>query len=730
MYCIEIEEFLKMKSFIFSKKFEDIFTKERLHFVLSQLKPTPDDMVEVYEEIERGHFFDKTPKQSFLIPKDNGEYREIVLSSTKTKIIQKILSDELSAVLHFSDRSYAFRKGKSPLKAINRVKHLLNAGFNYVAKADIKGFFDSIDQEILIDKLTRIIEDKKIIYLIAYHLKQGFLRKNHWIDKTEGIYQGDVLSPLLSNIYLDAFDRFLERKGVEFLRYSDDLLFLAKSKDEASKFRYIARGYLKRLKLDFNMNKTYISTVDNGFEYLGIFFKGEDLKIDNKKLNKKLTALRHDLKNLDLKESIEKLNQKVDGYLNYYGKIGVDESGAKELQSLSDEILIEKIAEAKESKKITTKAKFKELLINCKRFVGESSTKWIEDLIDRSYKNLESKKPLESAVKRVEQNKRDFFKNKLKNSELVVSKPGSFLGFSRGKVTLKQEGKIVANIPINRLTRIMILNSKSTISVYLIKECSKRGIDIDFLEKGNSFALITYYQHIAPQLHLEQLKLYFSPRGLEIAKAIIKAKAANQLNLLKYYNRRKKDDFLQKKIETMQELFKKIENAKDKQALMGIEGNISTHYWKAFGVLLGVDDFVRTHKDSTETINQALNYGYAILYNRVQSTLLHNGFNLHYPLLHSVQNNKPTLVYDMVEEFRQAVVDREIISIINHNVKLTQTNGRLSEKSVKTITQHIQTRLSTITKSRYGKTTLLNIISNQILQLKHTIKEGDRKSVV
>ena len=78
--------------------------------MLSLLKPTPDDMVEVYEEIEKDEFFDKAPKRSFLIPKDNGEFREIVLSSTKTKIIQKILSDELLAVLHFSKHSYAFRK--------------------------------------------------------------------------------------------------------------------------------------------------------------------------------------------------------------------------------------------------------------------------------------------------------------------------------------------------------------------------------------------------------------------------------------------------------------------------------------------------------------------------------------------------------------------------------------------------------------------------------------------
>ena len=75
----------------------------------------------------------------------------------------------------------------------------------------------------------------------------------------------------------------------------------------------------------------------------------------------------------------------------------------------------------------------------------------------------------------------------------------------------------------------------------------------------------------------------------------------------------------------------------------------------------------------------------------------------------------------MVEEFRQAVVDREIIAIVNHGIKLSQNNGRLTDSSVKTIIQHIQSRLATPTKSKYGKTTLLNIISNQVNHLKHSL---------
>ena len=145
-----------MKSSIFSKSFEEIFTTPRLLYELSRLVPRPRDYAQVQQEIRAGDFFDPAPKQSFSLPKSNGEFRQITLSSTKTKVIQKVLATELGHAMHFSDRSYAFRKGKSPYKAVMRVRDALRR-YSHIAKADIHAFFDSIDHEILIQKLTRII---------------------------------------------------------------------------------------------------------------------------------------------------------------------------------------------------------------------------------------------------------------------------------------------------------------------------------------------------------------------------------------------------------------------------------------------------------------------------------------------------------------------------------------------------------------------------------------------
>lgn len=121
------------------------------------------------------------------------------------------------------------------------------------------------------------------------------------------------------------------------------------------------------------------------------------------------------------------------------------------------------------------------------------------------------------------------------------------------------------------------------------------------------YALLTYYQHISPQLHQEQLKLGFSPRGLGYAKEVTYTKSLNQINLLKYLNIRRKNIMIENDVVKMEILLKGIKGVKEKKRLLGVEGNISLHYWHAFGELLGIDGFIRTHKDSSDEINQALN---------------------------------------------------------------------------------------------------------------------------
>ena len=341
--------------------------------------------------------------------------------------------------------------------------------------------------------------------------------------------------------------------------------------------------------------------------------------------------------------------------------------------------------------------------------------------------------PLKSAKKEISKSKTSFLKDQIKSTELILSRFGLYIGVTKGKVVVKEYGKIIKKIPINQLTRVIIMNKGVTISASLIYECSKRKVDIDFINHHEPFAMITYQKSINNETHLKQLEIKNSQKGLKIATAIIKSKAKNQINLIKYYARYREDtdpkefSILKEKITQMEQIYTKLSTAKNIDTLMGFEGRIATLYWSAYGVLLDDLSFSRVTQNAPDTTNQALNYGYAFLYNRVQSALIKNGINLYMSFLHASQANKPTLVYDMVEEFRQPVVDREILSIIAKGTKLTSSKGKLTQKSIKIISQNIQERLVTPTKWKKGKYQINNIIDAQAQLLAQVIKNKDKK---
>lgn len=726
---------------MFSKTIEEIFNIESLKESLQNYK-NAKDFNEILLQIESGDFlkniedgFIPQPVKYFEIEKNENEKRELALSSTSSKVIQKILVKNLENIVKFSNRSYAYRKNKGTLKAINRTKDFLNRNF-WVAKADIDNFFDSINQDILIQKLNRLIQDKQIVKLIALFLKNGMLKQNSWIDKEKGVYQGDNLSPWLSNLYLNDFDHYLEQKHIDFIRYADDILFFAKHKRDVIKFLDMAEGYLNSLSLTFGKDKTIISNIKNGFTYLGLFFKEKQIIMSNDKLQKKISKLSKKTKNSDLYHTVEIINEHIDGINRYYLKILTDTKQFHILQDHIDNILIKKIVQAKQTKTINKKSKFIQILSTLNSYTiktAEEKQKYIDSIVNKAYEKIALQNPLKSAKQEIAKSKSAFLKENIKSSELILAKFGLYVGVSRGKVTIKEYGKIIKQLPFNTLSRIIVLSPGINISSNLIYQCSKNKIDIDFIHNDAPYAQITFYKSIPSSIYQKQLNLLTTPKALEIAKAIVKAKSKNQLNLIKYFARyrkdRDKDEFesLKKIITKIETIQKDLKTAKDKNSLMGYEGAISNLYWSAFGILIDMPDFKRVTQNAPDTINQALNYGYGFLYHRIQSAIIKTGLSLYHSFFHSEQTNKPTLVFDLIEEFRQPVVDREIISILNKKIKLSSSKGKLTKESVKVITQNIQERVVTPTKYKKAKYKITSIIDSQVLQLHKIIENPSLK---
>ena len=168
-----------------------------------------------------------------------------------------------------------------------------------------------------------------------------------------------------------------------------------------------------------------------------------------------------------------------------------------------------------------------------------------------------------------------------------------------------------------------------------------------------------------------------------------------------------------------------LKTAKTPNALMGHEGMIAILYWDALGLI--ADDKIdfpgRITQGAKDVVNAALNYGYAILYGRVHYHAVRAGLSLHISFLHALDDIKPTLVYDMIEEFRAFVVDRAVFTMINQNEPLKlDKDGKLDTKSRQKIAKNVLERIGGYTKHKHTTKKIDTIISEQAYLLARAVK--------
>ena len=228
-----------------------------------------------------------------------------------------------------------------------------------------------------------------------------------------------------------------------------------------------------------------------------------------------------------------------------------------------------------------------------------------------------------------------------------------------------------------------------------------------------------------------------------IARSIVIGKIKNQLNLMKFYGRSRKDDEqFQKALDAMEaEIDSLIAHAKEvkdndgteikaRDKLFSIEGRAASSYWGLVKMLLA-DDVTfsgRVRKGAGDLVNSILNYGYGILYARVWQAVALAGLNPYLSFLHEPQKNKPTLVFDMIEEFRSQAVDRAVFTMFTRGeyLDLNCKTGLLTEKSRKKVIENVLLRLASLVHYRGKKQQLAEVIRLQPRRLAVCIEEGKK----
>ena len=272
--------------------------------------------------LEQGYYC-PLPVKRIEIPKPNGGIRLLGIPSVNDRVIQQAICQALQPIIdpQFSDHSHGFRPNRNAHQAVKAVQRGVKDGYSHAVDIDLSKFFDEVDHDLLMDRVSKWVDDPRVLALIGKYLRAGVSINGKVEASLKGVPQGSPLSPLLANIMLNDLDRYLENKGYRFARYADDFVISVKSLVEGERIKAEVVVFLETLKLPINEEKSQVVSIKQ-LSFLGFMFKGKKIIWSPKSL----ANFKHRIRELTGRSwgiswayRYQQLRRYIVGWINYFG---------------------------------------------------------------------------------------------------------------------------------------------------------------------------------------------------------------------------------------------------------------------------------------------------------------------------------------------------------------------------------------------------------------------------
>jgi len=647
------------------------------------------------------------------VSKPEGGKRPLGIACVRDRVVQAACLLLLQPVYEqvFSRFSFAFRPGRNAHQALELVRHMIAKGAQWAVIADIKKCFDRIDHGILLSQLSRQIADRDLLLLIRHWLTVDVLDFWDLLPVTIGVPQGESLSPLLANVYLDPLDRHLEKSGLRFVRYADDIIILTSSRESAARALETMEAFLlDHLRLELKPAKTNFVAVSDGFDFLGFHITDSDMTIRPEKIEKVIRVLEAFLKALAKEAgslrgitcSLTRINSLIRGFRNYFA-IPEQPAIERQLRHLDDKL--EAMAETMLNQETRNDPEW----MSREKFFIPSITQESggEPLETGGYPEESSNKPPVqwmvkggSAYSKTQENGCSISRKECEASEdaseestnsgfiqyedrLHVLTHGCYLTLIKDHIVIKRRKVEVYRHPVGELALIFLHGFGISLSAGLQLRLAELDIPLVLSSPaGHTMATLNSSTSARASLRAMQILRRDDPDMIVAGLRMLAAKVGNQAALLRYFGKYKKRKSPETALQTMaaaheiRSLADNIrsldpEEASVRNIAMGLEGNAAVIYWRELRKFLpGFLDFKgRITRSPTDLMNQCLNYVYGILYGEIWRAVVKAGLDPYFGFIHRAQRDRGSLVFDMIEEFRAPFADRLCIGMIGRGFK-------------------------------------------------------------